>query len=512
LRAPPLNARDVKPDEFSPISWDAEAMSETYCLVSNEFDLDLDRLMRERGWLRTLARGLVKENDVDDAVQESWLAALRSRSRPESSLRAWFRGLARNAARKLRRERGEVGLEGGERIDAQPAVGELLAHAELQERLIAAVRGLAEPYRATVLLHYFEDLPLETVGRRTGVPGSTARTRLARALSDLREKLRRELDGSAWALVVRLAHDGGILATTSWMGVGAMTSVTKVGVGIVAAASIALAVWWREEGDRQRAGSTQEEGVALPDAPAKAPAPEGEARSPLPIEGLREPKPLPPLSSASRPEADAPTAAPGNQESPAGWTSSFLTRELDVVAESFRTEDFDAAGLLALSARLAQSARVVPESIMTEEGGKASGRLECGDLVGTYEIEGSRYRIQFEQPYERVPFLFQRDLLITFSGAEQGVENAWASLRFQIRTSGPDHTSVFGSEEHIIGWSLGVSPHRGTTAHPMTVKVVGTEVHSGNVSETIPLRTLSSLRDVGSFESWLSLLRLKRPR
>src|SRR5206468_3902939 len=83
------------------------------------------------------------------------------------SLRAWFSGFARNTARRMRRGKSDrrnesgAGMEWDALADERPAAGELLAQAELQERLIAAVRTLREPYRATVLLHYLVGLALE---------------------------------------------------------------------------------------------------------------------------------------------------------------------------------------------------------------------------------------------------------------------------------------------------------------------------------------------------------------
>src|SRR5205085_374323 len=63
---------------------------------------------------------------------------------------------------------------------------------------------LAEPYRQTILLRYFEGLPVEDVARRMDVPLDTTRSRISRGLAKLRERLSREFgtdDNLALALL-----------------------------------------------------------------------------------------------------------------------------------------------------------------------------------------------------------------------------------------------------------------------------------------------------------------------
>jgi RNA polymerase sigma-70 factor (ECF subfamily) len=65
----------------------------------------------------------------------------------------------------------------------------------LRRRLVAALLALEEPYRAALLLRYFEDLSVPEVALRLGVPLETARTRLRRGLARLRERLDQERRG-----------------------------------------------------------------------------------------------------------------------------------------------------------------------------------------------------------------------------------------------------------------------------------------------------------------------------
>ena len=61
--------------------------------------------------------------------------------------------------------------------------------------LWAAVLTLAEPYRATVLLRFFEGLPPRLIAARLGVPVATVHSRLQRALAQLRHQLDHDFAG-----------------------------------------------------------------------------------------------------------------------------------------------------------------------------------------------------------------------------------------------------------------------------------------------------------------------------
>jgi hypothetical protein len=65
------------------------------------------------------------------------------------------------------------------------------------------VLALEEPYRETVLLRYFENLPPRAIARRLAVPVETVRTRLKRALETLRARLDRDYGArGAWSLAL----------------------------------------------------------------------------------------------------------------------------------------------------------------------------------------------------------------------------------------------------------------------------------------------------------------------
>lgn len=164
---------------------------------------DLDALLLEARWLEDLARRLVRDpNEADDVVQETFVAAMRSPPR-EGSLRAWLAHVARNVvlergrseSARARRERSVArreGFDGG---------SDALERAEAHQRLVAAVIALDEPWRETLLLHFFERMPAAVIAARMRTPESTVATRITRGVELLRQRFQRE-DGSSWALAL----------------------------------------------------------------------------------------------------------------------------------------------------------------------------------------------------------------------------------------------------------------------------------------------------------------------
>ena len=203
----------------------------------------VEELLAHREWLRAVARSLVlDENAVDDAEQRTWVTVLRNRG-PVRSVRGWLRRVVRSAvaderrsaARRHAREERAARPEG-----SVPSAEHLVAEAEAQRALAAAVTALPEPYRVTVLLRYFEGLAPTEIAAARGEPVETVKTRLRRALALLRAALDRDHggDGRSWAIaLVPLAR----LRDASWVPVGTgglvMAATTKT-----IAASVAVGV------------------------------------------------------------------------------------------------------------------------------------------------------------------------------------------------------------------------------------------------------------------------------
>ncbi|MBI5363378.1 MAG: sigma-70 family RNA polymerase sigma factor [Planctomycetes bacterium] len=158
----------------------------------------LEDLLAHAGWARRLARTLVADPNVaDDLVQDAYLAAASGAYKSSDAPRGWLATVIGNFAR--RRHRSESARNVRERYAAQreelPGAEDRLERAQLEHALAAAVLALDEPYRDTLLLRFFEGLSTPAIAARHGVPESTVRSRLARALTVLRARLDRERGG-----------------------------------------------------------------------------------------------------------------------------------------------------------------------------------------------------------------------------------------------------------------------------------------------------------------------------
>ena len=168
--------------------------------------IDPEELLAHSGWMKSLARGLVRdEATAEDLVQQAYAVALERPPRDHGALPAWLVRVLRNlAARKYRDEARRSRRE--ERVakpdQEETPIGDLLERAELQRAVMDAVLELEEPFRSTVLLRYYEERSPDEVAKRLGVPVSTVGTRLHRALEKLRTRLDRERGGrAAWVAI-----------------------------------------------------------------------------------------------------------------------------------------------------------------------------------------------------------------------------------------------------------------------------------------------------------------------
>lgn len=82
-------------------------------------------------------------------------------------------------------------------VRTQDAADEIAEPAARYQRVVEVVMELDEPYRATILLRFVDDLPTAQVARRMAVPIETACRRLKRGLCMLRGRLDARSGGSA---------------------------------------------------------------------------------------------------------------------------------------------------------------------------------------------------------------------------------------------------------------------------------------------------------------------------
>jgi RNA polymerase sigma-70 factor (ECF subfamily) len=211
-------------------------------------------LLAHAEWVRRLAAALVRADDADDVAQQAFAQALVSPP-PSRNLRAWFAAIVRNVARRRRRDDATraryeafapAAIESGD-----PALA--VARAELHRRVVDAVLALAEPYRSTLVLRFFDDKPAEEIARSQALPLETVRTRVKRGLAQLRARLdeggredgatlRRSL---AFLLVVPSARAASAMGA---LGMGATSKGLLAAVGAVVVAAVA---WrWMEPSER----------------------------------------------------------------------------------------------------------------------------------------------------------------------------------------------------------------------------------------------------------------------
>ena len=218
---------------------------------------DLQRLLAEEPFVRSLARNLVA--DPDDVVQQTWLQALQQGGRRIEQPRSWLRRIVYNVAANLRR--GDLRRAARERVvavhDLVPSSLELMEREERRRSLVAAVDELPSSLRTVLLLRYFEGLPPRRIAADLGLPVTTVWTQLSRGLELLRQRLDSEHGGDRRAWLAPLLSFGvpptavpapvgapapaarpTPLAPVLWTGVIAMTTKTK----IVAAAAVLLAL------------------------------------------------------------------------------------------------------------------------------------------------------------------------------------------------------------------------------------------------------------------------------
>ena len=149
-----------------------------------------------RRWQRPVAGFLFRmtgrRDRVADLCQEVFLRVYQAgpRYRESGAFTAWLYRIALNVARDAgRRGRHAPAALPDEPVDpAAPADAECQRR-ELADQVARAVADLPEPLRLVLVLHHYDGMSFEAIGRLTGTPASTLKSRFAAALAQLREHL-----------------------------------------------------------------------------------------------------------------------------------------------------------------------------------------------------------------------------------------------------------------------------------------------------------------------------------
>ncbi|MCP3916569.1 MAG: RNA polymerase sigma factor [bacterium] len=167
---------------------------------------DPEQLALHLDGLRALAEGLARSPDLaDDLRQETWLAVHSSPPPRAGAARAWLATMMRNIARHERRAASRRRDHEGRAADAKarelaPSASDVVERVALQRRVVSCLLELADPYRETLLLRFYDQHSITEIAERMDVPTGTVKTRIARGLARLREKLSAELDERERAL------------------------------------------------------------------------------------------------------------------------------------------------------------------------------------------------------------------------------------------------------------------------------------------------------------------------
>ena len=159
---------------------------------------------RHAPWLAARLRAVLPAADVEDVLQETFLAAWRGARgyRPQGTCGGWLWGIARRQAALLLRRRGPA----DQAVSALPAdlaagpdtpdpAETALARAGLEEA-VAALGPPGSPEREVWRLMYEQDRPVAEVAEMLGVPPGTVKSRAHRARRLLRAALRAAEGGS----------------------------------------------------------------------------------------------------------------------------------------------------------------------------------------------------------------------------------------------------------------------------------------------------------------------------
>ncbi|MHC4955821.1 MAG: RNA polymerase sigma factor [Planctomycetota bacterium] len=184
--------------------------------------MDAATLLEHREFVLRVARALLRdEADVEDAVQDTYVAALQSAPPRTGRVRPWLGGIVRNMAKnRMRREGRRRAREFA--VARKEGVADSSERLRWQQRVVEAVLALDPIYRDVIVLRFFEELPPRAVAERLEMPVNTVRTRTRRAVEKLRAVFDAKYGGrKAWTvalgglLLVKPASAGGAKLVTA---------------------------------------------------------------------------------------------------------------------------------------------------------------------------------------------------------------------------------------------------------------------------------------------------------
>ena len=127
-------------------------------------------------------------DEAEDVVQESSFKAWRKLGnlRDASLLRPWFLAIVANQCRSVRRGKWWTSRAVEQAREGAAEAADVAGSVDLRR----AVAQLAYDQRLVLVLRYYLDLPFEEIGMTLGISPKAARSRVERALNNLRPMLR----------------------------------------------------------------------------------------------------------------------------------------------------------------------------------------------------------------------------------------------------------------------------------------------------------------------------------
>lgn len=206
---------------------------------------------RSAAFAERLARSLVRDAALaQDVAQDAMVAAVQQSSSRDGNPgrgappgQGWLSTVIRRLAGRALRERRdrpvrEARAGRSEASDHEQRTAERLA---LQRQLVAAVEGLAEPYRTVVTLRHLDGLSPRAIARRLGKNADTVRQQLHRGLAMLRTRLDSSFgDRQQWLAAIAASGLGGVGLVPAAVMAVAMKKTMAVAAALVAGA----VAWW----------------------------------------------------------------------------------------------------------------------------------------------------------------------------------------------------------------------------------------------------------------------------
>jgi RNA polymerase sigma-70 factor (ECF subfamily) len=139
---------------------------------------------------------LAADPEPDDAYQEVWEKALRALPRFDpagpATFSTWLYEVAHHQLidrSRRRKARPTEARADDPRVEA--GQDEVVARGQATDRLRHALAALPDPMRRAVVFHYLEELPVDQIAAREGVPVGTVKSRLHHGRGRLLELLGR---------------------------------------------------------------------------------------------------------------------------------------------------------------------------------------------------------------------------------------------------------------------------------------------------------------------------------